>query len=219
MIITIDGAAGTGKSTVAKKVADRLAIAYFDTGAMYRAFAHHVLDLGIDPHDLNEVKKAISTFDFVFHGRGSCKSYFVKNQDVTAELRTPAVTEASSIISQYSEVRNALHKVQKDFASEHNAVFEGRDLGTVIFPYAEHKFFLKASDEVRASRRFEEMQQKGILISFQEVLESIRQRDQRDEGRKVAPLKCADDAVVIDTSSLCIDEVVDLILEKIKVKR
>lgn len=219
MIITIDGAAGTGKSTVAKKVADSLDIAYFDTGAMYRAFAYHVLNSKIDPIDIPYVIAAINTFNFEFEGRGSHKTYFVNEHDITQNLRSPAVTDASSIISQYSEVRNALHKVQKDFAKEHDAVFEGRDLGTVIFPSAEYKFFLKASDEVRASRRFEEMKQKGINISFQEVLESIRQRDQRDEGRKVAPLRCADDAEVIDTSQLAIDDVVNLILQKIKVKK
>jgi CMP/dCMP kinase len=216
MIITIDGAAGTGKSTVAKKVADSLAIAYFDTGAMYRAFAYHVLHSKVEPSDVKAVISAINTFNFSFQGQGSQKTYFVNNVDITHELRTPAVTDASSIISQYSEVRNALHKVQKDFATEHDAVFEGRDLGTVIFPSAEFKFFLKASDEVRASRRFEEMKHKGMNTTFNEVLESIRQRDQRDEGRKVAPLKCASDASVIDTSLLSIDDVVGLILKKIK---
>lgn len=219
MIITIDGAAGTGKSTVAKKVADSLDIAYFDTGSMYRAFAYHVLNSKIDPSDISYVIAAINTFNFAFDGRGSHKTYFVNEQDITQNLRSLSVTDASSIISQYSEVRNALHKVQKDFAKEHDAVFEGRDLGTVIFPSAEYKFFLKASDEVRASRRFEEMKQKGINISFQEVLESIRQRDQRDEGRKIAPLRRADDAEVIDTSQLSIDDVVNLILQKIKVKK
>lgn len=216
MIITIDGAAGTGKSTVAKKVADSLAIAYFDTGAMYRAFAYHILQAKIDPSDVSSVITAINTFNFTFEGHGSHKIYYVNDQDVTHHLRTPSVTEVSSIISQYSEVRHAMHKIQKNFASLHDAVFEGRDLGTVIFPSAEYKFFLKASDEVRANRRCEEMKNKGVAITFDEVLESIRQRDQRDEGRKVAPLKCAHDAAVIDTSHLSIDEVVSLILQKIK---
>lgn len=216
MIITIDGAAGTGKSTVAKKVADSLTIAYFDTGAMYRAFAHHVLQAKIDPSDKNSVIKAIANFNFTFHGHGSHKIYYVNQQDVTHSLRTPAVTEVSSIISQYSEVRSAMHKIQKDFATLHDAVFEGRDLGTVIFPLAEYKFFLKASDAVRAQRRFEEMKHKGLSVTFEEVLASIKQRDQRDEGRKIAPLKCAQDAFVIDTSSLSIDEVVGVILQKIK---
>lgn len=216
MIITIDGAAGTGKSTVAKKVADSLSIAYFDTGAMYRAFAFHVLNSKIDPQNIEQVESAISSFQFAFQGHGSHKTYFVNQQDVTHALRTPAVTEASSIISQYADVRNSLHKVQKDFATSHDAVFEGRDLGTVIFPHAEFKFFLKASDEVRAQRRFAEMNSKGIETNYEQVLDAIRLRDLRDENRKVAPLKCAEDAEVIDTSHLSIEQVVSLILEKIK---
>lgn len=216
MIITIDGAAGTGKSTVAKKVAEALNVAYFDTGAMYRAFAYHVLSCQIDPHDVESVVASIDTFQFEFTGTGAHKTYFVNKLDVTLDLRTPNVTEASSIISQYPPVRSALHGVQKNFAQTHDAVFEGRDLGTVIFPNAEYKFFLKASDEVRAERRFHEMTSKGISTTYQEVLEAIKQRDSRDEGRKVAPLKCANDAYVIDTSRISVDGVVDEILSKIE---
>lgn len=213
MIITIDGAAGTGKSTVAKKVAERLSFAYFDTGAMYRAFAYHVLSNKVDPHNKSLVQDLIGSFDFTFEGVGTHKTYFVNKKDVTTKLRLPDVTDASSVISQYPEVRTNLHEVQKDFAKNHNAVFEGRDLGTVIFPLAEFKFFLRASDQVRAERRHKEMLQKGIESNFEHVLEAIRQRDARDESRKVAPLKCADDAHVIDTSHMHIDEVVSKILE------
>jgi cytidylate kinase len=213
MIITIDGAAGTGKSTVAKKVASALNVAYFDTGAMYRAFAYHVLNERINPQDVAEVTKAIHTFKFRFEGIGTHKTYFVNEKEVTSHLRTPEVTEISSVISQYPFVRQALHEVQKNFARDHDAVFEGRDLGTVIFPQADHKFFLKASDEVRAERRYVEMRHKGVDITQQEVLEAIRIRDQRDEGRKVAPLKCAEDAHVIDTSHLNADAVVEKILQ------
>jgi cytidylate kinase len=213
MIITIDGAAGTGKSTVAKKVAQKLDIAYFDTGAMYRAFAFYVINTETDPHDVPKVINLLKSFKFHFEGIGSNKTYYVNNVDVTSLLRTPEVTDASSVVSQYPEIRNALHQVQKNFAKSHDAVFEGRDLGTVIFPNADYKFFLKASDHVRAERRFAEMKHKGIEVRFDEVLQAIRQRDSRDEGRKVAPLKCAEDAHVIDTSELDIDDVVSKILQ------
>lgn len=216
MIITIDGAAGTGKSTVAKKVAEALNIAYFDTGAMYRAFACFILVNKIDPSDKDAVTKAIKQFHFTFDGVGSHKTYYVNNQDVTNLLRTPHVTDVSSIISQYGEVREALHSVQKHFAAHHDSVFEGRDLGTVIFPNARFKFFLKASDEVRAQRRFDEMMSKGIQTSYSEVLSSIRERDDRDQSRKVAPLKCATDAFVIDTSLIKVEDVVAIILNHIR---
>jgi cytidylate kinase len=213
MIITIDGAAGTGKSTVAKKVAEQLMIAYFDTGAMYRAFAAYILSSHINPLDVDKVIDAIKGFHFTFDGIGSKKTYFVNHADVTLLLRTPEVTEISSIVSQYPQVRQSLHSVQKEFASQHTCVFEGRDLGTVIFPQADYKFFLTASDEVRASRRFEEMLSKGMKVSYNDVLHAIRERDNRDQGRKVAPLKCAEDAHLIDTSHLSVDQVVDSILK------
>jgi cytidylate kinase len=215
MIITIDGAAGTGKSTVAKKVAEQLKIAYFDTGAMYRAFAYHAIHHSIDPHQMEQVIKLIPKFSFTFEGIGSHKIYYVNNEDVTAFLRTPVVTDVSSVISQYLEVRSALHAVQKEFAKKHDAVFEGRDLGTIIFPHADYKFFLVASDEVRAKRRFHEMTLKGIQTTYEQVLSAIRERDSRDEGRKVAPLKRADDALVLDTSYSDAEEVVAKILDKI----
>lgn len=216
MIITIDGAAGTGKSTVAKKVAEALNIAYFDTGAMYRAFACYVIAQHIDPNIKENVIRSISQFHFTFEGIGSKKTYYVNQQDVTNLLRTPQVTDISSIVSQYPEVREALHSVQKQFASSHDSVFEGRDLGTVIFPQAKFKFFLKASDEVRAQRRFDEMKNKGIETSYDEVLNAIRERDQRDQCRKVAPLKCAADAYIIDTSHISVEEVVLNILNHVR---
>jgi len=216
MIITIDGAAGTGKSTVAKRLSSKMNFEYFDTGAMYRAFAFYVLDFHINPSNEHLVSEHVKTFKFQFLGSGPNKTYFVNDIDVTSHLRTPEVTEISSIISQYPEVRNALHQVQKNFAQNHNAVFEGRDLGTVIFPNADFKFFLKASDEVRAHRRLEEMKAKGISASLEEVLGAMRMRDARDQGRKVAPLKCPDNAHVIDTSLLSIESVVDQIIKIIK---
>jgi len=144
VIITIDGAAGTGKSTVAKKVAESLGFAYFDTGAMYRAFAFFVNALEADIHHEEQISALVKKFEFNFEGEGSLKNYFVNGQNVTSEIRTPKISEVSSIISQYPQVRSALHQVQKDFAKIRNAVFEGRDLGTVIFPKADFKFFFKS---------------------------------------------------------------------------
>ncbi len=216
MIITIDGTAGTGKSTVAKKVAEALHMAYFDTGAMYRAFAYFVLSHQLPIHDEGKITAALVDFRFHFEGTGTHKRYVVNQEEVSSHLRTPEVTEVSSVVSQYSQVRKTLLEVQKKFAHTHDVVFEGRDLGTVIFPEAEHKFFLIASDQVRAERRHHEMIAKGIDISLKEVLESIQKRDERDKSRKVAPLRCAEDAIKIDTSDKSIEEVVNLILDKVK---
>jgi cytidylate kinase len=219
VIITIDGAAGTGKSTVAKKVAEQLGFSYFDTGAMYRAFAFFVDSHEADIHHEEIISELVKSFKFDFQGEGTKKIYFVNGQDVTAAIRTPKISEVSSIISQYPLVRKALHQVQKDFAANRNAVFEGRDLGTVIFPNADFKFFLKASDEVRAQRRFDELNAKNIHTSYQEVLKAIQERDHRDEKRKVAPLKCAEDAFVVDTSFLSVEQVVEQIIKVVGNKK
>lgn len=219
MIITIDGAAGTGKSTVAKKVAELLGFAYFDTGAMYRAFAVFVVSKEADIYHEEMISSLVTGFKFDFQGEGAHKVYFVNGQDVTSQIRTPKISEVSSIISQYPLVRKALHQVQKDFALNRNAVFEGRDLGTVIFPNADFKFFLKASDEVRAQRRFDELCAKKIHTTYEEVLKAIQERDHRDQKRKVAPLKCADDAYVIDTSFSDVNEVCNKIIEVVGHKK
>lgn len=212
MIITIDGPSGTGKTSVAKRVAECLHFPYFDTGAMYRSFAWFVWKNQIAIEE-KELEKALPSFHFSIRGKGSAKRYFVGDIDVSEEIRLPEVTEISSQVAIYSPVRKAMWKIQRDYGAEGNAVFEGRDMGSVVFPNAEIKVFLTASSEVRAMRRWKEFRDKyGKEFSLKEVQETISKRDENDQTRKVAPLTCPEDALVIDTSNLSLDEVVDRIL-------
>lgn len=218
MIITIDGSAGTGKTTVAKQVAQKLDFAYFDTGAMYRSLSWFLLNRKVDIGDEKQIEKALSDFDYVIKEEEGHKKYFVGARDVSLEIRSKQVTEVVSQISAYRSVRKALSETQKDYGAKGNAVFEGRDLGTVVFPHAEVKIFLTARPEVRARRRSQELKQKypNEHVDEEEVLLSILKRDEYDSKREVAPLCCPEDAFIVDTSDLSIDEVVSKILDYIK---
>ena len=207
MIITIDGTAGTGKSTVAQRVAKRLGIAYFDTGALYRSFAWYTQCKA----DLHEAAKTFS-IEII----DDEKRYIVDGKDISHEIRTPEITTRSSEISRHSFVRQAMNAIQKAYAKSRDTVFEGRDIGSVVFPDAEHKFFLTAKVEVRAERRFKEMQEKGMEGTYEQVLADILARDHADSTRDVAPLKEPEDAHVIDTSAFTIEEVVEAICQEIE---
>lgn len=213
MIITIDGPAGTGKTTVAKRVAERLKFPHFDTGAMYRAVALLLLQRKISYSDENQISEILKNFSFKIRG----DRYFVNGQDVTQEIRSQAVTTIVSPVSALPAVRDALKKIQRDFARRGNSVFEGRDLGTAVFPEAEIKIFLTARPEVRAQRRLDEMLHKRPHevqgMDRTHMLEELLRRDTYDSSRAVAPLKCPPDAYVIDTSDISIHSVVDRILE------
>ncbi|MBP9841488.1 MAG: (d)CMP kinase [Simkaniaceae bacterium] len=202
MIITIDGPAGTGKSTVSKAVAQKLGFTYFNTGALYRALAYETDRTKKDPVEVAR--------DFPFRIEGD--RYFIRDQDVTEVIRSPEVTRLSSLYSAIPAVREGILHFQKTFALQGNTVFEGRDLGTVVFPSAEVKIFLTATPEKRAERRFKES--KGV--TFEEVLEDLKERDFADTHRKVAPLKQAVDAHLIDTTNLTVNEVVDQIIMFVK---
>ncbi len=212
MIITIDGPAGTGKSTVAKKLADQLGITYFDTGALYRAISWKILDEGVSPSDLKGIEKVLGAFNFEIQVQGVKKHYFVAGVDVTEKIRSVEVTSVVSEVSAYKVVRDALKPIQVAFAEKNDAVFEGRDIGTAVFPHAQHKFFLTASDTIRAKRRLADLQsrfpERASTFSYDEILKGIQERDHYDSNREVAPLKKADDAILIDTSSMTIDEVI-----------
>lgn len=214
MIITIDGPSGTGKTTIARLIAERLGFSYFDTGAMYRAFSWYLLDRHIDPSDLASVEKALQHFQFQIVKTDEGRRYLVGNQDVTDQIRSKVVTDVVSQVSSYKLVRDLLSKTQREYGQRGNAVFEGRDLGTVIFPAAEIKIFLTARADVRAKRRFAELSEKNSKqkLTEQEILESINRRDEYDSTREIAPLRCADDAITVDTSDLTIEQVVDKIL-------
>ncbi|MEM7175920.1 MAG: (d)CMP kinase [Chlamydiota bacterium] len=222
MIITIDGPAGTGKSTAARRLARALKFAYFDTGALYRAITWMVLENKVDFTDEENIVAALNTLSFRIESDGKAERYFVGNKEVTDVLRLPKVTAAVSQVAALEGVRKALKPIQREYACKGKAVFDGRDLGTAIFPDADLKFFLTASEEVRAKRRFLELSLKfpdqTEKFSYHQVMEDIRLRDRIDSSRCVAPLKKAPDAILIDTSDLAVDQVVDLMCQTYRKK-
>jgi len=217
MIITIDGPAGTGKTTVAKRVSDCLHIPYFDTGAIYRSITFGLLEHSIDYGNRDLVIEFLKGFAFKTKGKKGGKRYFIGEVDVTENIRSSEVTNAVSAVSAIKEVRDFVYTIQRDYSRSKDAVFEGRDMGTVVFPEAEVKIFLTARPEIRARRRLDELVEKplrqGEALDYDTILNDILRRDHLDSTRDIAPLKCADDAFVIDTSEMSIDEVVNQILE------
>lgn len=227
MIITIDGPSGTGKSTVAKEVAKRLQFTFFDTGAMYRSFAWKICSEGIDPSDEDKVVQLIPSFHFEIRtdSRGN-RTYFVNAVNVTDKIRTREISTFASTVATYPSVREAMVKMQRRFGKRCDAVFEGRDMGTVVFPNADLKIFLTAKPTVRAERRYRELLNKfpdlSEPLSIDQVLGEMSERDKNDSNRSVSPLVQAEDAILIDTSDCSIDEVVEKIIRlkpKKKIRR
>ena len=212
MIITIDGPAGTGKTTIAQRLAGKLGYNYFDTGAMYRALTHLVIKNRIDIQNIKVLSAFLADFHFDIHDIDGQKHYYVDDEDVTEVIRTQEVTQKVSEISANGDVRHAIVDLQRAFGKSKNAVFEGRDMGTVVFPKADYKIFLTARPTVRAERRYLELKGKKMSVNEQEILMELTQRDHFDSTREISPLKQADDAYVIDTSDLSIDQVVEKIL-------
>lgn len=219
MIVAIDGPAGAGKSTIARRVAQELGYQLIDTGAIYRAVAYRALEDGEDLDEPEDVSMLAASLDFDFRREGDDNVLYVDDEAMRQQIRTPHVTRASSQISGYSAVRKALLDIQRDLGRSEPSVLEGRDIGTVVFPDADVKIFLTASKEVRAHRRLEQMREQGIDANLDDVYDEIVARDKRDTERDVAPLKKADDAVEVDTTGLEIDEVVERILEVVEEKR
>jgi len=221
MIIAIDGPSSAGKSTLGKMLAKKLNLLYLDTGAMYRAVALAVLQAGVT---VENEEKAV---DIARHSKielvGEPDSLQIKlnGQDVSDEIRTNEVGQTASIVSSFSEVRKILveHQRRLGETAPNGCVLDGRDIGTVVFPNADVKFFLTAKPEARARRRFEEDVQSGRITTYEETLTEINQRDERDVSREDSPLSIAEDAIVIDTSELNLREVYEQILEKIKGSR
>lgn len=217
MIITIDGPAGTGKSTVARLVAERIGYTFFDTGAMYRAVTYALLDRKIPFTDKARIEELLAHFDFRIETSGGEHHYYVDNRDVSHAIRSPLVTKHVSEVASLLVVRQTMVLLQRRFAEKGNAVFEGRDLGTVVFPNAELKIFLTASPEVRAERRFRELLFKrpseAENLTKEQVMQDIMRRDLQDSTRSHSPLKPADDAKIIDTSSMSIEQVIETILQ------
>jgi cytidylate kinase len=213
MVIAIDGPAGAGKSSVAKRVAQALGYRYLDTGALYRALAWKALQRGLRPQDTRYIIEMARETQIDLSQQDGEQRVLVDGQDVTEAIRMPEVGNLASPISAIPEVREILLDWQRDFAKQEGTVAEGRDTGTVVFPNAEVKIFLTASLEERARRRHKEMVERGITISLEQVKRDIEARDQRDSTRHIAPLRPAPDAVVIDTNHMTLEEVVEEVLK------
>lgn len=210
MLIVLDGPAGVGKSTVAKRLADKLFCDYFDTGAMYRAATFFLLENECSFNDEIGVTNLLKKFNFEIFSENGHKKYFVNGQDVSEKIRSLEITEAVSAVATKGFIRHELVKIQRKYAQKkREAVFEGRDMGTVVFPKADIKFYLTAKPKIRAKRRVEELRKKGQQVSFKEILDSIKTRDHSDMTREISPLCKAKDAIVVDTSNLSIDQVID----------
>ncbi len=217
--VAIDGPAGAGKSTIAKRLAKELGYYYVDTGAIYRTVAYFMDLLGVAPKDTDGVTRYIDelTVEIEYDEEG-VQHMIMNGMDVTADIRTPDISQKASLISAQPVVREMLLDMQRDVARKHNVIMDGRDIGTVVLPKANVKIFLTASAEVRAKRRHLELQAKGSKDSFEKVLADIKQRDHQDSTRAIAPLKQAKDAVLVDTSDLDIEGVVDAIRAIVKEK-
>lgn len=217
MIIAIDGPSGAGKSTLGKMLAKKLSLLYLDTGAMYRAVALSAVRKGFSLDDRENVADAARNAAIELKGEPDSLRVFLNGGDVSDDIRTLDIAQAASVVSTISDVRRTMVELQRKLGeqSEKGAVLEGRDIGSVVFPSADIKFFLTAKPEARARRRFEEDKAKGRVSSYEQTLAEINERDERDVARVDSPLTIADDAVVIDTSELDLSEVFEQMLAKI----
>ena len=217
--IGIDGPVGAGKSSVADAVAARLGILHLDTGAMYRALGLTAIRRGIDTNDEKAIVTLCGSLKFTVSHEADGQHTYVDGEDVTGEIRTPDVSMAASTVSKYAAVRKAMVALQQQFAAETDMLLDGRDICTTVLPNATAKIYLTATPEERARRRWLEMQQKGLPDTYEEVLEAVKARDHQDMNREVEPLRQAEDAVLVDTTNLSFDEVVETILRIVEEKR
>lgn len=213
MNIAIDGPAGAGKSTVAKMVAGKLDYLYIDTGSMYRALAWAVLDQGLPIEDESVVSKLLKENDIRLRRVQGEQHVYWNNTDVTEWIRTPNVSQYASVVASYASVREQMLILQRNLAVQGKVVMDGRDIGTHVLPDAEVKIFLTASIQERAMRRWKELRDKGFDPNLAEMEQEIAERDQRDMNREVAPLRQAEDAVLVDTTGMTIAQVAERILE------
>lgn len=211
--IAIDGPSGAGKSTLARMTANRLGLIYVDTGAMYRCIGLHTVNNNIKIDAKEEIISSLDRVNIGMKYVNGLQHMYLNGEDVTELIRTPQVTAAASAVSAIPEVRNFLLNTQRDLAAANNVIMDGRDIGTVVLPSAELKIFLTASAEDRAMRRYKEFVEKKIDISYEQVLSDIIARDKQDSERDVAPLKPADDAVLVDTTGNTLEQSFEIIKE------
>ena len=214
--IAIDGPAGAGKSSLSKAVSAALGYIYVDTGALYRAVGLYMLRSGIDPKDADAVCASLGGVRVTLRFVDGQQRVFLADEDVSDAIRTPEASMAASDVSAFPPVRDFLFSLQRDIAAANNCIMDGRDIGTVVLPDAQVKVFLTASAETRAERRCKELAEKGMPTPFEDVLADIVQRDYNDSHRAIAPLKQADDAVLLDTSDLDFDAALAALMDIIK---
>ncbi|MBQ3415601.1 MAG: (d)CMP kinase [Clostridia bacterium] len=219
-VVAIDGPAGSGKGTVTKLVGEKLGFVTFDTGAMYRAVSYYVLKNSINLEDKNEINKMLEDIDIKLEFEDRVQILYLNTERLVKELRTKEVNEIVSQVSHIPEVRTAMVDFQRKLANGIDVILEGRDIGTNVFPNADVKIYLDASAEERANRRLKQNLENGIdNISYEDILENIKFRDNNDKASSIAPLKQAEDAIYIDSSNLSIEEVVQKIVDIIEQKR
>ncbi len=218
--VAIDGPAGAGKSTIAKRLAKEMGYMYVDTGAIYRTVAYFFDLWGVAPKDIDGIKRYIDELTIgIEYDEDGLQHMIMNGMDVTADIRTQEIGQKASLISAHAIVRDMLLDMQREVAQKHNVIMDGRDIGTVVLPKATVKIFLTASPEVRAKRRTDELLAKGQKADYEKILKEIQQRDYQDTHREVAPLKMCRDSVKLDTSDLDIDGVIaamkDIIAKKV----
>ena len=215
--VAIDGPAGAGKSTIARKVAADLSIIYVDTGAMYRAIGAYALKKGLDPHSREQVTPLLPEIRLELnHSPEEGQRIFLNGEDVSEPIRLPEMSMAASAVSAIPEVRAFLLEQQRSLARRQSVIMDGRDIGTVVLPQAEVKIFLTAAAEERARRRWKEYQEKGLPDSYEAILADVIQRDEQDKNRPIAPLRQAEDAVLLDTTGLNFAQSVEKVKEIIR---
>ena len=209
--VAIDGPSGAGKSSMAKRIAKELGFIYVDTGAIYRTVGYHMSLMGIGPRDADGVTRLLDDVNIELRYEDGVQHMILNGMDVTGEIRTPEMSMYASAVSALPVVRSFLMETQRKLARENDVIMDGRDIGTVVLPNADVKIFLTASAEERARRRFLELQERGDKTPYEQVLADMKKRDEQDSTRACAPLKCAEDAVVLDTSDLNREQTVEAI--------
>lgn len=216
--VAIDGPAGAGKSTVARAAAQKLGYIYVDTGALYRAVGVYCLRKSIETTDAEGVGAILSEITVELKFIDGVQHVFLNGDDVSTEIRLPEASMAASNVSAIPSVRAFLFDLQRDIAAKNNCIMDGRDIGTVVLPNAQVKIFLTADDTERAMRRYKELQEKGSTVTYQEVLDDLRVRDYNDSHREIAPLKPAEDSVIVNTTNYTLEESINKIVETVEEK-
>ena len=217
-IVAIDGPAGTGKGTLAKQISEELNFTNIDTGAIYRCVALYVIRNGIEIDNKEQIIDSLDSINIDITNENGTNRVYLNNEDVSVEIRSKEVSETVSFVSSIKEVRTKMIEIQRKLAEGKDIVMEGRDITTVVFPNADVKIYLDADENIRAKRRYDELVEKGTSITFEEVLENIRTRDNNDMTREYGTLKIAEDAIYLDTSNLSIEEVKNKVIDIIKEK-